>query len=129
MGNRANFGFKTNGHTLYLYGHWAGENMLGNLANALEVARPRWTDPSYATRITVSQMIGDDWNQELGWGLTVDELCDNEHKVPVVDFDKGTVTLLDREMKKVVFSEFLPQFVERYAKASLKPPIDTIPLF
>ena len=49
MGDRANFGFvQPNGHTIVLYGHWAGHNMLANLAEAVFKARPRWNDPSYA---------------------------------------------------------------------------------
>ncbi len=34
MGDRANFGFvQPNGNTIVLYGHWAGHNMLAQLAN------------------------------------------------------------------------------------------------
>ena len=50
MGDRANFGFvQPNGNTIVLYGHWAGHNMLANLAEAVFKARARWNDPSYAT--------------------------------------------------------------------------------
>ena len=35
MGDRANFGFvQPNGNTIVLYGHWAGHNMLAQLAEA-----------------------------------------------------------------------------------------------
>ena len=55
MGDRANFGFKdSKGDTLYLYGHWAGHRMLENLANAVEQARPRWSDHSYACLLYTS---------------------------------------------------------------------------
>lgn len=94
MGDRANFGFKqSNGETIVLYGHWAGYEMLKQLANAIEAARPRWNDESYATRIAVSQLVGDSWNSETGWGLTVNQILDNEHKIPVVDWLAGTVSL------------------------------------
>jgi hypothetical protein len=94
MGDRANFGFKqSNGETIVLYGHWAGYEMLKQLANAIEAARPRWTDESYATRIAVSQLVGDSWNSETGWGLTVNQILDNEHKIPVIDWDKKTFSL------------------------------------
>ena len=60
MGDRANFGFvQPNGETIVLYGHWAGHQMLGRLADAVIAARPRWNDPAYATRIAVSQLIKD----------------------------------------------------------------------
>ena len=50
MGDRANFGFRdSKGDTLYLYGHWAGAEMLHHLATAVGKAEPRWTDEAYAT--------------------------------------------------------------------------------
>jgi hypothetical protein len=75
MGDRANFGFvQPNGNTIVLYGHWAGHNMLGRLADAVIAARGRWNDPSYATRIATSYLIADQWNMETGWGLHVNEI-------------------------------------------------------
>jgi hypothetical protein len=39
MGDRANFGFKDQkGDTVFLYGHWAGYNMLSKLSNAVQAA-------------------------------------------------------------------------------------------
>lgn len=94
MGDRANFGFRQrNGETIVLYGHWAGHDMLKNLARAVEAARPRWTDESYATRIAVSQLVGDNWESETGWGLSVNTILDNEHKIPLIDWDKQTFSL------------------------------------
>lgn len=94
MGDRANFGFvQPNGHTIVLYGHWAGANMLANLADAVSKARPRWGDPSYATRIAISQMIGNEWDGETGWGLQVNEIGDNEHHIAIVDFQQQTFSL------------------------------------
>jgi len=92
MGNRANYGFRSNDDTLFLYGHWAGEpGMAERLASALNLAGPRRCDSSYATRITISQLIGDDWNSETGWGLYVNMLGDNENPVFVVDWKMQTV--------------------------------------
>ena len=63
MGDRANFGFVDGaGDTICLYGHWAGHQMLGRLADAVIAARSRWNDSSYATRIAISNLIGDQWN-------------------------------------------------------------------
>lgn len=116
MGDRANFGFRDRkGDTVYLYGHWAGYNMLANLAGAVQTARPRWTDESYATRICISQLIGNDWNHETGWGITVNELADNEHKIPVIDWSKQTFTLLEEDLQTVVFSTDLTTFVNKYS--------------
>jgi len=94
MGDRANFAFRQrNGETIVLYGHWAGHNMLANLASAVDKARGRWADEAYATRICISQLVGDDWNSETGWGLSVNSISDNEHKIPLIDWGTQTFSL------------------------------------
>jgi len=116
MGDRANFGFKdSKGDTIFLYGHWAGHNMLQNLADAVQAARPRWTDESYATRICISQLIGNDWSHETGWGITVNQLADNEHKVPVIDWSEQTFTLMEEDLQTVVYSTDLTSFVNKHS--------------
>jgi hypothetical protein len=128
MGDRANFGFvQPNGNTIVLYGHWAGHQMLGRLADAVIAARPRWNDTAYATRIAVSQLIKDDWNSETGWGLHVNEIADNEHKIAIVDFNQQTFSLHEedsfsntsnkvRGMKnEALFTMDLSTFCEKYA--------------
>lgn len=128
MGDRANFVFvQPNGESIVLYGHWAGHNMLANLADAVAKARPRWGDSSYATRIAISQMVADQWDMETGWGLQVNEISDNEHKIPVVDFEQQAFSLHEeadfrdpvnkvRGMKnKAIFTMDLNTFVEKYA--------------
>ena len=128
MGNRANFGFvQPNGNTIVLYGHWAGHQMLGKLADAVITARPRWNDPAYATRIAISQIIGDQWNEETGFGLHVNEISDNEHKIAIVDFAQQTFSLHEedsfsntdnkvRGMKnEAIFTMDLSTFCEKYA--------------
>jgi hypothetical protein len=117
MGDRANFGFKqSDGNTIFLYGHWAGHNMLANLASAVLAAEPRWQDESYATRIAISNLIGDEWAQETGWGLSVGRLLDNEHKVPVIDWTERSFTLYEEDLDTVVFSMDLQQFTEKYSQ-------------
>jgi hypothetical protein len=128
MGDRANFGFvQPNGQTIVLYGHWAGHQMLGKLADAVIAARPRWNDSSYATRIAISQLIGDQWNMETGWGLYVNEIGDNEHKIAIIDWDQQTFSLHEwadgrdplnkvRGMNnKALFTMDLTSFCEKYA--------------
>ena len=128
MGDRANFVFvQENGEAIVLYGHWAGHNMLSNLAEAVFKARPRWNDSSYATRIAISNLIGDQWNMETGWGLQVNEISDNEHKIPVIDWKQQTFSLhaeadfRDKSNKvsgmqnKAIFTMDLSAFVEKYA--------------
>ena len=117
MGDRANFGFKDRkGDTVFLYGHWAGHRMLENLANAVEHARPRWTDETYATRIAISQLINEEWSSETGWGISINTLADNEHKVPVIDWAKATFTLFEEDLTTVVFQTTLDVFVNKYSQ-------------
>jgi hypothetical protein len=73
MGDRAVVGFRDNAETptIFIYQHWAGGDQIGILGRALEMSRPRWRDDSYATRICISQIIGDAWNSELGYGIYV----------------------------------------------------------
>ena len=117
MGDRANFGFRDRkGDTVYLYGHWAGYEMLGTLARAVNVAKPRWTDEPYATRIAISNIVGPDWEQLTGWGVTVNELCDNEHKVPVINWEEQTFTLYEEDLSTEVFHMPLQDFVDKYSQ-------------
>ena len=133
MGDRANFVFvQPNGQSIVLYGHWAGHNMLANLAEAAIKAQNRWSDPSYATRITISQMIGEGWAMETGWGLSVNEIMDNEHKIAVIDFQQQTFSLHEEdsysnESNKVrgmkndaIFTQDLATFCEKYSDSLVK---------
>jgi hypothetical protein len=130
MGDRANFGFKqSNDETIVLYGHWAGHEMLANLAEAVETARPRWTDESYATRIVISNLVGDNWHELTGWGLTVNNILDNEHKIPVIDWRSGTFSLHEEAsweedtkvrgmMDEPMFTMTLDSFINKYSKVN-----------
>jgi hypothetical protein len=129
MGDRANFGFKqSDGNTIVLYGHWAGFDMLANLALAVESARPRWSDESYATRIAVSRLVGDDWKSETGWGLSINKILDNEHKIPVIDWSTQTFSLHEEapwsestEVKGMsdepIFKMTLDSFINKYSRS------------
>jgi len=120
MGDRANFGFRDSKENIvFLYGHWAGHRMLEQLADAVQAAEPRWTDESYATRICISQLIGDEWTSQTGWGITVNQLADNEHKVPIIDWNNQTFTLMEEDLKTVVFTTDLNSFVAKYSSQSL----------
>lgn len=130
MGDRANFGFKqSNDETIVLYGHWAGYDMLSNLAEAVDKARSRWTDESYATRIVISNLIGDNWHETTGWGLTVNNILDNEHKIPVIDWRTGTFSLHEEAsweedtkvkgmMDEPMFTMTLDSFINKYTKVN-----------
>jgi hypothetical protein len=126
MGDRANFGFRADSESpvVVLYAHWGGYQMMSNLAHAIETARPRWTDEGYATRIAISQLIGDQWNQEYSYGIYVNQIGDNEHSVPIVNWKDQTVSLyeasfitspdFDNDTPK--FTMGFESFIKKFAK-------------
>ena len=125
MGDRANFGIRQNdGNTIFVYGHWAGAGMLAKFANALghgTVAHRIPSDPAYGTRIIISQLIGESWKSDTGWGITINTLSDNEHKVPVYDFVTDTVSLYDFDWKSNALTDRIVEFsredfIRKYAK-------------
>lgn len=124
MGDRANFGVRQGDDVVFLYGHWAGYGMMATLANGLNAVRDfnRLNDETYATRILFSQIVGESWIGSLGWGISVNSIVDNEHKIPVVDFREGTVTLydwkgdFDNPTSSPLFTTTIDNFIRRYAK-------------
>lgn len=120
MGDRAVFGFRDREHddaTVWLYSHWGGEGQNEALAEALLHAAPRWNDPSYATRIAVSRIVGTDWSQEYNFGLYATAQHGESHggeyrycllvlwgerRVVLVDVDDDSRTLASR-----TFDEFI----------------------
>jgi hypothetical protein len=127
MGDRANFGFRADSESpvVVLYAHWGGHQMMNNLAHAIATARPRWTDEGYATRIAISQLIGEEWNQEYSYGIYVNQIGDNEHSVPVVNWGDQTVSLyeaswhtthLDFNNETPKFTMGFDAFINKFAK-------------
>jgi hypothetical protein len=126
MGDRANFGFRADSESpvVVLYAHWGGYQMMANLAHAIETARPRWTDEGYATRIAISQLIGEEWNQEYSYGIYVNEIGDNEHSVPVVNwkdqevslYEASFITRPDFDNDTPKFTMGFESFIKKFAK-------------
>ena len=80
--------------SINLYSHWGGYDRFATLARALKAAEPRWSDVSYGTRIIVSHLIGDDWADELGFGLwasTEHGMYGGDHPDIVIDMVNKTV--------------------------------------
>jgi len=67
MGARVNFVFTQfeNSPKVVLYSHWGETTWEYDLACALSVAEPRWDDPTYGTRIVISNLIGEHGSQRL----------------------------------------------------------------
>ena len=72
MGDRVVYSIRQDEElSLNLYSHWGGEARFINLAVALQAAKPRieMGDMAYTARIIISQLVGDQWDSETGFGL------------------------------------------------------------
>jgi hypothetical protein len=96
MGARVIFNIKQDeGNYICLYSHWGEYTALEDTARAIAKARPRWGDDSYCARIIISQLIGNEWESETGFGLWVSaEPCTDEAWV-LIDLQGQTVTAVD----------------------------------
>ena len=116
MGARINYVFKTysteQSHVT-LYSHWGETNWREDLALALDKAKPRWDDASYGVRITISHLIGNQWQSETGFGLftSVDGEDLGDFTV-VVDFTNQTVNDTGHEHSFGSFIEYQSEVKE-----------------
>jgi hypothetical protein len=123
MGNRANFGIKVDDkNVLYLYQHWAPEHLFKQYANAIKFALPRIKvgDIAYSTRILISQIIGNEWNSEYGYGISLNQPYFDEHRLVVIDLTTGLVHLYERgeeplEDRRKIVSWGVEKFINKYA--------------
>ena len=92
--------------TIYLYAQWGGEAQKEILVNALQKSESRWTDADYATRICISQIVGDSWNDTLGFGISVNNFCSPDYDtIQVVEWHKGKVSIREASDPKNVLEE------------------------
>ena len=92
--------------TIYLYAQWGGEAQKEILVNALQKSESRWTDADYATRICISQIVGDSWNDTLGFGISVNTFCSPDYDtIQVVEWHKGKVSIRETSNPENVLEE------------------------
>jgi hypothetical protein len=113
MGARINFVFKDSdgGPSVVLYSHWGQTEWETDIAGALEHAKPRWSDSSYAARMMISYLIKDSILDETGFGI---------YAVYGNDFDLGEQTVvIDFVNKTVTDNVSVPwdKFVAAYSPA------------
>jgi hypothetical protein len=117
MGDRFVVGFReTESDTpVWLYSHGGGSDRYNTVAYAVDAASPRWHDPSYATRIAISQIIGPNWLQMLGYGLNAGRVCSTKGDYPdviIVNWDDKTVQIVDQDdPTEVLYTMTLEKFV------------------
>lgn len=131
MGDRAVAGFREKSSnaeaTIYLYQHYSGSEQITLFAHALDKARPRWSDASYATRIMISQLVGEYWNDELGFGLYVGGKSHGAdyHYILIADFEKQAVLVAENDnaenvLEAIPFNEFIENAEVLVANATLE---------
>jgi hypothetical protein len=111
MGARTTWAIKTEKKTdavTWLYSHWGGESKFEDTQRALAKAEPRWEDSTYGARIFISQIVGDQWDNETGFGITTGTLghipFEEEYDLAIVDFTTNTIIYGTNEF---TFSEFV----------------------
>jgi len=82
---------------VWLYSHWGGSDRHNEIGQAIEAARGRWTDPTYATRIAISSIVADGWKEETGYGIEAGPECLThvEYGAFLVNWSDKTVTEFD----------------------------------
>lgn len=122
MGDRVNYGVRVSEATppVYVYSHWGGSEAKENLADALLHARGRLDmgDTEYGMRIIVSRLIGNNWESETGFGLTVGE-CGTQSDYGfhyMVNLVAGIVYMVDEADGACYGGENVDDFVSRYAR-------------
>ena len=119
MGDRAVAGFRTKSSepTIFLYQHWSGSEQSKNFADALEASRSRWGDDSYATRIALSHLVGEAWNQDLGYGIYVGGTAHGSDYpfVLVADWETRRVFVCDNDNSDTtIFSVDFEDFISNH---------------
>jgi hypothetical protein len=108
MGARTVFTFETEpGEAIHLYSHSGGEDKINDLANAIDKARVRWSDETYALRIMISTLIGESWNREHGYGLWTQHRFEEEYE-PVSVHIRHKLVIVDEMTYD--FDEFVSKF-------------------
>ena len=87
MGARINYVFKDKDQhpSVVLYSHWGETEWQRDLAMALQHAKPRWSDDSYATRMMISYLMQDSVLEETGFGI---------YAITGTNFDLGETTVV-----------------------------------
>jgi hypothetical protein len=112
MGARINFVFKDGTDTsVVLYSHWGQDSWESDLAEALQHARPRWIDDSYATRMIISYLIQHNILDETGFGIHAvhGDNYDLGEQTVVINFTNKTVT----DTVPVEFEAFINAYAPR----------------
>lgn len=125
MRNRAALGVRVDPeHVIFVYQHWAPDQLFKQYAEAFKVALPRIKqgDSDYAASIIVRQIVGrdwdGDWNGLTGFGLSVNRYYGTDHKTLILDIKSETVSLYHENWtvtSKPIFTISIDRFIEKYS--------------
>jgi len=125
MGARINFVFKDSEPAIgepysyvVLYSHWGQDSWEIDIAMALEHSKPRWTDPSYATRMIISYLMQDDILGQTGFGIySINDINqDLGEQTVIIDFTNQTV----KDIHPVTWDNFITAYKQQvYAEQLL----------
>ncbi len=107
MGDRRMAEIRTANGSLYVYTHSAGYDLPTRAIEAIQWAKPRWNDHSYATRMIVDQITKPGRDDQYGYGLMLapnheDEYNSDQPSV-IIDLTCKQLTVIDKH-KPVLFS-------------------------
>ena len=117
MGARINFIFKDSltHPSVVLYSHWGETEWQRDIAMALQHAKPRWADSSYATRMMISYLMQDCILDETGFGI---------YSITGSNYDLGDTTVVIDIAKETIIDDHrnvIPwvDFINAYAPKAL----------
>ena len=95
MGARSNIVVKQHdGSSVWLYGHWMGEDSINVVAEVLS-QRERWSDAPYLARMLFSKMTENEpKDNSIGYGIST-YMCDNEYPIIVINPNTNSAWLED----------------------------------
>jgi hypothetical protein len=114
MGARTNYELQDEKGSVWLYSHWGGDDKSMYFAEALEHARPRWGDTSYAIRMVVSYLIKDALMDDTGFGLGSWEFGEESYDALSANFVTNTVNY---EQEEFTFEEFIKRYAQHLTNA------------
>lgn len=97
---------------IYLYSHYDGSNLINVVKSAI-LKQWRWDDFSYLTRIIFCEMVKDDINGEVGYGIDTSEHGDIEYLV-TVDVDKQIIIntdVYDKYTEVMTFQDIVKEYI------------------
>lgn len=78
---------------IYLYSHWSGFELPQKVQSALGIAKSRWTDEPYFTRIMLTNILPPaDPNDLLSWGIAP-YYMDTEYDDVIICMGENTVSI------------------------------------